>query len=1328
MENKPNVINFLSNNGVTSNLLAGGLFALPSLFVRQIAGCVGEAWATIIVAVSFTVLIGFVFSWINRREGVIAKRMGFARLLPDGFDRDKYIEEKEISAAHAEMPRQALQDELLRWGRLDAKSRKSGRAARLCLVCGERSLGRQTLACAGVWMESEDCRVYSCKSSFVGNAQQGFADAKEWEEAFKFWIRSFSKGKRYLVILSDVQQGDWLDAVRRLVEYSSDCRRSVLFLVKLAPGIRAHAISQREPNAENETSWSIDPLTVLQCGQFVRKYAERAHWEDRLENLQKRFENVDCASSFDRWCFACSGGRPKRLVAFLKNEGGSSETLTSCLIKDIKDNESAGFSAGECSVVMSFLWCLCLEKARVAQLNANGQVDVMQIARRLGRNLGELEKLATVFLGDSLCPRISVSTLDEYFAVSTARIPEEMVIASLGAGEAGVSFQAGIAVWLQSVIADGAELPYVPIIVDAISNALQCGGAYVAKNGDLNAAFDAIEGLRKAFGSFAGQPDADMLDRRAEMFFSALRTELKNRIMATCISGLGFLEDESVVRMVSVVLEKCMDEQEFLSYYHSALQVFGMTICNPVGLAAVKRMREIAARKLMPEKVDATSLAGVLPDFLCTVLLCVFRAPNLSQTEEGSLFEREDDFVKLLEKVPHKACETIGRWLDLIDALDNDDTWNMSRSMSAIMDGVDGDQSWNGMYVMFALIAVYMNDQCGEVKDFLWPRILKGLDVCRFSFDGRNIIRDLARFPVIWRRAYCRYVVRKCSPWAISAQLEDAHSQLKDLESLTKMDVLRYLPELVRHFALCVQAKSRGDKRFVDVLHAGWRKIQSIAECEDWFNVVNRRSRYWVINWSGQILRDAMSEEEREKYFVRFQTLCEEISDADDVWYHIKLLGTCSQLACDPLLLQQLQDQLEWLVFDRYGSPDDGLLRRIDRKCVFDAWFDCALMWFNDYLTVAKEKMSPLDVLRVVLAVIYSRSVGLAPEEVLSECIRTYRDEGEKALECVYETPKFMDQVLCAFSIDWSNREASGIGDVNCFEFVQLLKASEEMQVILKDRLDVALQDDDQEDCQFIVRFIFSIYVNSSVSDDFANHTFLSLFRCALLASKRLIEIGKNDSLMVVALEHVRQNVSDNDVLQEAELAYQAAIDAYIAEVREAMPSDDVDVSSDDAWLNEIWNCPPMVLQRMPDDVGIRIYEHLHRILLVYSECWLDELKSDWFYAVLCVFTNISLTHCPEELFSFVEKLVLSGRFAQDCSATECDHSRIIPLMSRLLEERVRREGNEAGANFHSQYCEYWRTLKHDVWGECTKDQLSPQDRACVDGVEKALSEMRGRK
>lgn len=1321
MENKPNVINFLSNNGVTSNLLAGGLFALPSLFVRQIAGCVGEAWATIIVAVSFTVLIGFVFSWINRREGVIAKRMGFARLLPDGFDRDKYIEEKEISDAHAEMPRQALQDELLRWGRLDAKSRKSGRAARLCLVCGERSLGRQTLACAGVWMEAEDCRVYSCKSSFVGNAQQGFADAKEWEEAFKFWIRSFSKGKRYLVILSDVQQGDWLDAVRRLVEYSSDCRRSVLFLVKLAPGIRAHAISQREPNAENETSWSIDPLTVLQCGQFVRKYAERAHWEDRLENLQKRFENVDCASSFDRWCFACSGGRPRRLVAFLKNEGGSSETLTSCLIKDIKDNESAGFSAGECSVVMSFLWCLCLEKARVAQLNANGQVDVMQIARRLGRGLGELEKLATVFLGDSLCPRMSVSTLDEYFAASTVRIPEEMLIASLGTGVKGEGFQPGIAVWLQSVISDGAEHPYVPVIVDAISNALQCGGAYINERGDLHAAFEAIVGLKRSLGSFAGQSDADRLDERAEAFFSALRTELRKRIMTTCIDGLGILEDESIVRMVSEVLDNCADEQEFLSYYRSALQLLGMTICNPFELAAVKRMREITRRELAAEQVDASSLSRMLPDFLCTVILCVFRAPLMSCEEDESLFDKEDDFVRLLDKVPHKMCATVGRWRDLVRSLDDDDAWGMSRSMSAILDGVNGDSAWDGAYVIFALIAVYMNDQCGEVKDFLWPRILKGLDSCRLPLDDRNVIRDSAKFPVMWRRAYCRYMARECSPWAISAQIDDVQSQLKDLDALTKMDVLRYLPELVRHFALCVQAKSRGDRRYVDVLHAGWQKIQGIAECEDWFNVVNRRSRYWVMSWAGQILRDAMSDEEREKYYDRLQVLCEEIDAADNPWYHVKILYACKQLADDPLSLQRMLEPIERLVFERYGRVADGMLRKIGNRCVFDAWFDCALAWFGDELVVADKKMPSFDVLARILAVIHGRPVTLTPEAVLDECICAYQDEGERALERVFESFRFMDQVLASFVVDQANRDASGVGDTYGADFVQLLRTSEKMQSVVSNRLDVALQDDDTEDCLFLIKIALMAYVDFAEADDFARPAFCSMFERSLHACRRLIAQGYNYQLIVSSLEYAQQVIPSGDVLEEVKIVCREAIDAYVASVRDGIPLDCADASVEDEWLSGLWDCPAAALRQMPEDVGTRIYGHLHSIMFAYSEKWLEKMKSNWLYAVLRVFLDLPLQCCSEPFFAFVENLVLSGRFVQDCSATVNNPKRMIPLFGRLVDERIRRTGGVVEAELIAQYRRYWQQLKCDVLGGGEENELLPGDRVLQEGVDRAL-------
>ena len=1092
------------------------------------------------------------------------------------------------------------------------------------------------------------------------------------------WIRATKRKKRYIMLISsrNISVEDVLPA-RELA--NSLCKKICFILKDPKP-----FISDGDNSNSEDKRFDIRELTPEECQTFLYKYASKADRLAEYAELKKSYNDREGKEDYGNWFRNCSGGRPSRLISFFNYSGRSRSEILREWQTEMPLKIGNDVVLGETE--LAFLWCLCVERRRVASCNSNGVVDVNEICKRVGGKdpTGLAQKLFKVELTGGR----SVSVLDGYFSSSVVQIPQEAFISSFGYWDGVSKCQGGIADWIRSILQDkDASInaqDYVEILAEAIIESLMTAGFLSTTRHvtDIKESMSAICSLESHVGVSGDQ----IVDVKIKRFFDDLKGRFVHRIVDECLEDVGFGGDANIVSVISTVLDMCDDRKQFFAYYALALPLFGLLICNPITLSPIKKfihmVYDVREGELAEDEQAVVYVLLHETYFLCSIRLAYSGKDNIEQF----FSDPKNVLVSMIKTYAKNGDKISDAIINLVICFDQHDVQSFAVKIKEILKIMQGSQ-WDGLKVIIAIALAYISTPNAKIDDAVLKKFLDDMEKCRLELDPEQKIVTAARFSVMMRRAFYRYRDNdSIDPWiidigedetdqdgekSISVRLGRTNRRRQHVSGLNPNDLLRCLPVIVRQFAECTCLKKRGLAEYEKVLEEDWRKINRIVTDEKWFESINRRSRCWIMFWSSMVVRDVMDEVEQRRFLERVKILCEEVlarkDGQDSLWYRLLTLRTVENVIKDKQLLNKIAPFIYKFILDDYRCI-------IDRDCGYElqAWYRCAMGFFDDYLGVVSVAHEPIEIFKSMLITILDRQV-----ESDSDIINEY-------LKCHLEKRGSFDDAFVEMLLD--------IWNMNCDNTIPLNSPSRRFIESFFDgdfieQLQLELDNSKKEDAIFdgcslrnflsIAPRVVALHVDwgSCVGNRALRIMSNCMDMCgtiddysAFCGQIRLV-LGKVDNMIP---DHNEFADKCKNFLEKWD---RIGADAF---------SDGINWECDNAaeeqlLLQRLWACPNEYYNYFSDETRLKLFEHLEYVLDRFSSKWQEGLRSDWYHVITSLITVDCLGECPESLLSKLEQLYFNGDIEKYCPKVRVEKHWIVFILLALGMIRNKLKDNGTG-------------------------------------------------
>lgn len=1282
--NKNSFLASITNNGLMSNLMYG---AIISAFVAAIRFMVGKIVddpamqdsATIIAAILAFVIAWF-FHWrTHSGEKFWMKECNFSLPPQSRINDDKYFVDKfEVGESNE---RQVLQSWLEKWVASCGMSESDRGSAAICIIEGSKKAGRTSIVMhVGLRnlgnKKATPVTIYFSTGFSQQHGQPEEMAREEWRSSLVRWVASTDKRRMYMLLISARNIGIEDIVVAR--DKARHLNKKICFILK---DPIPHVLCEAEPRLE-DARFSISELTPEECQRFLYKYASKTWRLEEYAEMKDVYKKREGKENFGNWFRNCSGGHPSRLIHFFEYNGRSFFQIVAEFLSEFMALTGTN-AIGETE--LSFLWCLCVEKRRVEMHNPNGIVDLNKICKRLNCLGGNVptELVCKLFNIKEFTGSVSVSVLEGRFANAIEQIPQEMFIASLGYWNDRPGCQCGIAEWIKSVLkedGDGEETQeYVETISNATFEALMCTGFLGNPNQDedFKEYLRAIECLAQHVGS-TGKKD---FDDKVEKFIRTLINQFTQKVVESCLDGIGFGDDANIVAIMSAVLKMCKDRQRFLDYYSLAIPLFGLLVCDPFSISSVKDFIKILYEAETDGCTDGCDTDTIYVLLQETYFLCKIRI-NYAKSECIRMFI-DDPRNILSQTVKSRAANgdrVANSLLILTKYFEGHDATSFASELKKLLKLIP-ETKWDGLKILISMALVYISGPNAVIDDKLLRMLMAEVEKCRFAFDVENKIATTTYFSLMMRRAFYKYRdTDYFDPWVIDwGEDEDeqggertrsivvrfgaARGRKQRVSGMKSNDLLRNLPVIVRQFAECTCLKKRGLAEYEEVLEADWKKINKIVTNEKWFDSINRRSRYWILFWSSFVVRDVMDVAEQRKFLDRVMIMCEEVASKlgmDNVWYRLLTLRTLENVIKDKPLLNKKAGEIYKFLIEDYRDLIDG-------ECEYElrAWYRCAMEFFHDYLGVVSIEYEPIDVFKSMLVTLWGCQIE-NNADIIAEYLKFHVDK-----QTLVDNA-FVDMLLNIWNMDCDRKISP---DSTSRDFVNVCFDGD-LMVQLKDEL---IRCPNERTAYLKLNFLnivpMIVALRMSWSGCLEGKGMEFVVEC-MSQCKNLLDYRKLD----VRLHRImrignRMGLKDNEFLESCK-AFCDKWDRLGAEDLMTQIKWECDNAVDEQeLLGTLWSAPIQYFRLLKADDIKKISDHLESILDRFSSKWKEGFRSDWYEVVTVLILADRLGRCSEGFLTKIEKLYFSGELKKFCPKVRSEKYFLVDVLLALAESRNLRKG-----------------------------------------------------
>lgn len=1293
---------WVGNNGVMSNLLSGAIVSVGSYLIWFVVGKAVDNPVVPVIAAILAAAIAIGVSWLvywrfHSGEAFWAKECRLEAPQPSRIESNKAF------VSDFEKERDEFQNWLETWEHAQPGQANEGETSVVCIVTGKKNAGRSSIVLhvglPKVWdpKATHQDKVLYVSSGFQCRPAETAEQGREaWRKDLVRWVKSTSKKTKYFLLISSKDIG--VEDILPAKEKANALRRSVCFILK-------DPVKDPEPSALDDSAtprtFDIHELTPEQCLSFLYKYAAKTRRLKELEKLKEVYRKREGKEEYGTWFKSCSGGLPFRLIRLFNNYGSSRGDIVEVFLAELKA-KSGRIGQSE----LAFLWCLCLEKGRITLRGGNGIIAINQICARLNCLGGDNPTglACSLFNEKGLTGSCSLAVLKDYFAGAAIQIPEEFFVASLGSWGDGHGCQSGIAEWVKSMLQEDETgdlaREYAEVAATAIFETLMCTGflGTASPYRDVKECITAIDRLDNHIG-VSGNPG---LDGKTKHFLRSLKGRIGQKIIEACLDNLGFGDDANIVAVFSAILDACEERELFLECYAMALPLFGLITCDPTGIPAVSRFREILSKPEAGETGDANGILLRALLFETFYLCCIRQGYENTEQARETLWNPENGLGVHVESLANGGDKTSAALIRLAVHFRRNDVQSFAGEMKTALRWM-GEPQWDGLKTMLAVSLAHLADASAAIDDKIWKTLLTEVENCRFPLDPENKVEKAVLFSVMMRRAFYKYRDNNSfDPWIIDVkeqgQAEPGRGETRKsvavrlgatqrhkmwVSDLTTNDILRNLPAIVRQFAEGTCAKKRGLAEYEETLETGWKKINEIVTGEKWFDSINRRSRYLILFWSSKIVRDVMDESEQWMFLSRLKSMCNEVVSCKEiggnVLYRLLALRTMGNVVKDKPLLNKIAAFATHFLLDDYP-------RLIDKGQSEElwAWYNIAKELFFDYLHDVSEMPEPVEIFKTILGVLSDSTI-----KTHAEAIRVYCGFS-------WELCEPMDTAFQGMLLDMWNKIINRIPIPDSLAFVDECFDGALMEKFKSQFADMRDRGPEHGDRQIptlqMISRIVAIRLSRGADLDgrMLEYVGFCAQNCDSLAAYE--DIGQNLKFFISICDQ-----SDNPgAKQMAEPCREVCgkWDRELAQNLSLLIMREYDnVEDEHQFLRNIWATHLDVIKMLPEEAQCQLLGNLERTLERYSSKWQEGLRSDWYHAISRMVQSGILAKSSDHLLGELEGLFFEGDFEKHCPQVRGQAFFLVDILLALAEARDKRQGEQMDA-LSKRYTESWTSLK----------------------------------